>query len=73
MRSKLPELRRETVEISKEEIRDRDWSNKLKGKAYADNRRAATPKSIRIGDAVLLRAEKSTSCQVTLTKSFQSR
>ena len=59
MRSKLPELRRETVEISKEEIRDRDWSNKLKGKAYADNRRAATPKSIRIGDAVLLRAEKS--------------
>ena len=33
--------------------------NKLKGKAYADNRRGATPKSIRIGDAVLLRAEKS--------------
>ena len=59
MRSKLPELRREPVEISKEEIRDRDWSNKLKGKAYADNRRGATPKSIRIGDAVLQRAEKS--------------
>ena len=59
MRSKLPELRRETIEISKEEICDQDLSNKLKGKAYADNRRGATPKSIRIGDAVLLRAEKS--------------
>ena len=59
MRSKLPELRRETVEISKEEIRDQDWSNKLKGKGDADNRRGATPQSIRIGDAVLLRAEKS--------------
>jgi len=59
MRSKLPELRRETVHVPREEVRDRDWSNKLKGKAYADARRGAMPKSIRVGDAVLLKAEKS--------------
>ena len=55
----LPELRRETMEVPREEVRDRNWSNKLKGKAYADARRGATPKSIRIGDTVLLKAEKS--------------
>ena len=59
MRTKLPELRRETVEVPREEVRDCDWSNKLKGKAYADARRDATPKSVRIGDTVLLKAEKS--------------
>ena len=58
MRSKLPELRRETVQVPREEVRDRDWSNKLKGKAYADARRGSTLKSIRVGDAVLLKAEK---------------
>ena len=31
MRTKLPELRRETVEVLREEVQDRDWSNKLKG------------------------------------------
>ena len=59
MRSELPELRRETVQVPREEVRDCDWSNKLKGKAYADARRGATLKSIRVGDAVLLKAEKS--------------
>ena len=59
MRSKLPELRRETVDVSREETRDKDWSNKLKGKKYADDKRGAVPKSIRVGDAVLLKAEKS--------------
>ena len=59
MRMKLPELRRETVEVPREEVRDRYWSNKLKGKAYADARRGATSKFIRIGDTVLLKAEKS--------------
>ena len=54
MRTKLPELRRETVEVPRKEVRNRDWSNKLKGKAYADARRSATPKS-----TVLLEAEKS--------------
>jgi len=50
MRTKLPELRRETVEMPREEVRDRNWSNKLKGKAYADALRGATSKSIQIGD-----------------------
>ena len=59
MRSKLPELRRETVDVSREETRDKDWSNKLKGKTYADDKRGAVPKSIRVGDAMLLKAEKS--------------
>ena len=59
MRTKLPELRRETIEVPREEVRDRDWSNKLKCKAYADARRGAMLKSIRIGDTVRLKAEKS--------------
>ena len=58
MRSKLPELWRETVQVPREEVHDCDWSNKLKGKAYADGRRGATPESIRVGDTVLLKAEK---------------
>ena len=33
--------------------------NKLKGKAYADTRRGAIPKSIQIGNTVLLKVEKS--------------
>ena len=57
MRSKLPELKRETIQVPREEVRDRDWSNKLKGKVYADAKRGVTP--IRVGDAVLLKAEKS--------------
>ena len=59
MRTRLPELRRKTVELPREEVRDRDWSNELKGKAYADTRRGAMPKSIRIVDTVLLKVEKS--------------
>ena len=59
MRSKLPELRRETVNPFKEEVRERDWSNKLKGKVYADEKRGAVSKSINVGDEVLLTAEKS--------------
>ena len=59
MRTKLSDLRRETVEVRREDVRDRDWRNKLKGKAYADAHRGATPKSIRIGDTVLLKVEKS--------------
>ena len=58
VRSKFPELRRETVGVPGEEVRERDWSSKLKGKAYADLKRGATPKSIRVGDTVLLKAEK---------------
>ena len=58
IRSKLPELKREMVGVPGEEVQERDWASKLKGKAYADFKRGATPKSIRVGDAVLLRAEK---------------
>ena len=58
VRSKLPELKRETFGVPGEDVRERGWSSKLKGKAYADLKRGATPKSIRIGDTVLLKAEK---------------
>ena len=59
MRAKLLELRSETVEVLREEVRDRNWWNKLKGKPYAHTCRGATPKSIRIGDTVLLKLENS--------------
>ena len=58
VRSKLPELKRETVGVPGKEVRERDWSSKLKGKAYADLKRGAMPKSIRVGNTVLLKAEK---------------
>ena len=46
------------MEVPREHARARNWSNKLKSKAYVDARKGATPKSIRIGDTVLLKAEK---------------
>ena len=58
-RFKLPHLRRETVNPFKEEIRERDWSKKLKGKVHADKKRGDVTKSINDGDDVLLRADKS--------------
>ena len=58
VRSKLPELKRETVGVPGKEVRERDWSSKLKGKAYADLKRGAMPKSLRVGNTVLLKAEK---------------
>ena len=58
VRSKLPELKRPTgVGVPGEEVRERDWSSRLKGKAYAGLRRGATPKSLRVGDTVLLKTE----------------
>ena len=57
-RSKLPELKRETVGVPGKEVRERDWSSKLKGKAYADLKRGAMPKSLLVGNTVLLKAEK---------------
>ena len=69
MRTKLPELRRETVEVPREEVRERVWSNKVKGKAYADACRGAKPRSIRIGDTVLLKAEKSNKLSTNLRPS----
>ena len=58
IRSKLPERKRDTVEVPSEEVRERDWSGKLKGKTYADLKRGAMAKNIRVGDTVLLRADK---------------
>ena len=59
IRSKLPELKRDTVEVPSEEVQsERDWSGKLKGKTYADLKRGATAKNIRVGNTVLLRADK---------------
>ena len=46
---KLLELRRETVEVLREGVRDRDWSKKVKGKpmpmhaqVHTDQRQCAT-------------------------------
>ena len=58
VRSKLPDLKRETVGVPGEEVRERDWSTKFTGKAYADLKRGATPRNIRVGETVLLKAEK---------------
>ena len=41
------------------ETRYTDWSSKFKGKAYADEERGTVIKLIKVGNAVLLRAEKS--------------
>ena len=56
------ELRRETIEVLREEVQGQNWLNKLKGKAYADARRDATPKSIRIGDTATERERVNMSC-----------
>ena len=45
IKSKLPELRPEQSVVN-EDIKDRDWSNKLTQKAYADDKRGAVPSPI---------------------------
>ena len=57
MRSKLPELRRE-MQATDEEVRERDWLKKAKGKWYAGGRRGATDSAIKAGDVVLVKAQK---------------
>jgi len=57
MRTKLPDLCREQTVLD-EATRDKDWANKLKGKAYADSKRRAQESSIEVGDQVLVRAPK---------------
>ena len=59
IKSKFPELRPEQSVVN-EDIRDRDWSNKLTQKAYADDKRGAVPSPIIPGDQVLLKNTKST-------------
>lgn len=55
MRSKLPDLRRETP-VTNEEVCNRDWSRKLSQKEYVDVRRHAAESEVEIG--VLLRNMK---------------
>ena len=56
MRTKLPALDFSQAEYQlMEEMRDRDWTNKIKGKEYADKRRRATTSDFEIGDEVLLK------------------
>ena len=57
-RSKLPQLKKETVGVPGKEVLKRDCSSKLKGKAYADLKRGAIPESIRVGNTVLLKTNK---------------
>ena len=59
IRTKLPELRRDKVVLN-EEIRDRDWRNKVSQKVYADAKRGAKENDIVPGDQVLLKNTKAT-------------
>ena len=54
-------MRGETVIPFKEEIRERDWSNKIKRKVHADKTRGDVSMSINVGNEfeVLLRDAKS--------------
>ena len=58
LKSKLPELRRDGIVLN-ESTRDRDWSNKLIQKTYADYRRKASDSQVLPGDQVLLKNTKS--------------
>ena len=58
MLSKLPELRRETVHVSRETARHTDLANDLKAKDYADDKRRTVSRSLRVADAVPQKAEK---------------
>ena len=53
MRPKLPDLRHETTDGTREEVRDRNWSSKLSSKVYSDSRRGAVSKSVEVWDKVL--------------------
>ena len=41
MKNKLPDITKRSN--SEEDVREKDWRNKIKGKEYADARRRATP------------------------------
>ena len=59
LKSKLPELRQGSS-ILNENVRDRDWSQKLTQKVYADERRGATGSPVVPGSQILLKNTKST-------------
>ena len=59
MRTKLPSWNcAENMLESVDEIRERDWTNKLQGKLYADKRRRATKLDVKVGDEVLQQEKK---------------
>ena len=57
MKTKLPEILHDPT-VMDGEIRERDWSTKLKGKEYADNKKHAKESSVKIGDNVLVKNNK---------------
>ena len=62
----MPELKGETVGVPGKDVQKRDLFGKLKGKAYADLKRGATLKSIRVGNTVLFKAEKTNKLSTNL-------
>lgn len=52
LRDKIPVFA-EKGRVEDEEIRDRDWTNKIKGAEYADARRRAKPSTFQEGDTVV--------------------
>ncbi|KAF2903689.1 hypothetical protein ILUMI_02484 [Ignelater luminosus] len=58
LRGKLSELNQERNDYFDEEIRDRDWTNKMKGKEYTDQYRNTRESSIQNGDQVLVQQPK---------------
>ena len=63
IRTKLPELRQ--MEINDEELRDRDWSRKVKGKIYADDKRGAGVSDLDLGDQVLVKEDRQNKLSTT--------
>ena len=53
IRTKLPELRLEKS-LRDASLRDKDWEQKVKQKAYADGNRGAVPSPIVLADQVVL-------------------
>ena len=56
MKTKLPDVRR-SHKVN-EDVSDREWENKIKGKMYADDRRGAKPNPVQVGDKVLVKTQK---------------
>ena len=69
LRTKLPELR-PNKSVLDEGIRDRDWSQKLAGKMYADRQRRAVHNPVAPGDTVLV---KNTRLAGKLAPNFEPR
>ena len=56
MRTKLPKLRVFVNQHRMENIRDKDWEQRLRGKIYADQKAKAKPSNASIGQSVLLKS-----------------